>query len=460
MTKQLVQIVNKVNNAAIRRTRDSRGELVIVVPSFTMVFDSVLNNMLYPASVIESRYMTLNDTPAPVGHPVSVDGEYISANSPEGIIYFQCGIFNKNAQVMEDEKWGKRVYSEMHIHYDTAMKTERGKRVIEAIDRGDPIHTSTGVMVSWDEVSGINKFGDSYERVVNDLVVDHNAVLLDEEGANTPSQGVGIFANHKLFEKVSREGLSMSINTVHTEINQSFNDLREQLQAEVQQRFGEEGRHLWLMDFGDDYAVFELGETPYKVGYTMDGETITLDSEAQEVKRVTMWEAVTNSIKGFFNRGNSATQHQEGNDMFKQHIENVLKANKIDYSKMTDEQMIEAYDTLKGNAAEQPETKGEQSKPKGETVVNAEVQSIVEKAVEKALAANQRAQEQAERTTLADKLKANGVELDEADQASMSVNALRAFVERTSPKPSAYGLAGGQLTNNTNESRFSADLPE
>lgn len=461
MTKQLVQVVNKVNNAAIRRVNVPGKGLFYVVPSYTMPDNCVMNGGFYPAEEIAASFETLNDTPAPVGHPYNENGEYIPANSPDGILFFQCGIFNKNVQRVSDDKYGHRVYVEKWVHVETAMQSERGKRVIEAIDSGAPIHSSTGIVLESVPEIGVNAQGKKYTWRATNMTFDHDAILLDEEGAATPEDGVGLLVNKQLLTQINRQGATMTVNSARLNANQSFNDLREQLQAEVQQRFGEANKRIWLMDFGEDYAVFELDETPYKVGYTTDGENITLDSEAQEVKRVTMWEAVTNSIKGFFNRGNSATTtNQEGDDMFKQHIENALKANKIDYSKMTDEQKMEAYDALKGNAAEQPvEPKGEQEPAQGEKVVNAYIQKLVADTVAQVIAANAKAAEKAERDEIEQTLAANKSPLTRETQDKMTLNELHAVVN-TFKRQSAYGLPAGQMVPNHNESRFSDELPE
>ena len=87
--QQLTYLTNKVNNKAIRSIKNDRGDLVYVIPSFTMVFDSVLNGGLYPAAEITKSYHLLDGTPAPCGHPVNSKGEYVSASSEDGVLYYQ-----------------------------------------------------------------------------------------------------------------------------------------------------------------------------------------------------------------------------------------------------------------------------------------------------------------------------------------------------------------------------------
>ena len=138
--------------------------------------------------------------------------------------------------------------------------------------------------------------------------------------------------------------------------------------------------------------------------------------------------------------------------MFKEHIQSVLKANSVDYSAMDDKAQIAKYDEIMANAAETKE--GEQSQP--ESVTKADIESIVANALAQQAIAN----EQGTRADLAEKLKANGVELTETEQKAMSVNSLQALVSKTSPAQPAYGLLGGQLQANSADSDLSDTLPE
>lgn len=459
MTKQLVYVQNKVNNAAIRRIRNERGDLVYVVPSYTLPDNVVMNGGLYPAEEIANSYMTLEDTPAPAGHPYNANGEYVSANSPDGVLYFQCGIFNKNVQRVEDEKYGYRVYVEKHVHVDTAMQSDRGRRIIEAIDNGEPIHTSTGIILESMPEEGVNKEGKPYSWRAMNMFFDHDSILLDEEGAATPADGVGMMVNTNLLKQVNREGVTLAVNTATPQVNQSFDDLREVLQTKVQKKFGSEGKHLWITDFGDGYAVFEDGQTAYMVDYMRDDEeNIMLGEDAQEVKKKTLWERVSTGVKKVLTSPfvGTPTTNREGNDMFKEHIQKQLKANSIDITDMDDAAMLEAYESmLKANAAEETVTEGEQSQPEAEAVTKADIEAIVNARLE----AMQTNQEAGKRGELAEKLKANGVDLSESEQKAMSVNSLQALVDKTTHKPASF-LAGGTMETNSKESQFSDTLPE
>ena len=450
MTKRLTYINNRVNNSAIRRIKNERGDLVYVVPSYTLPDNIVMNGINYPADEIANSFHSLEDTPAPVGHPYDASGNHITANSPDGILYFQCGIFNKNVKRVVCEKHGHRVYVEKHIHIDTAMQTERGKAVVNAIDKGLPIHTSTGILMDVVSVNGVD--------TATDMIFDHDAILLDEEGAATPDDGVGLMVNSALLTSVNRDGMQLTVNSSNIDVNQSFNDKREMLQTKLQKKFGDDDTHIWMQDFGEDYAVFEAKEASFKVKYMQDDSgTIMLDDDAEEVKRVTLWESVAAAVKSVFttpfnNERETTTNQSKGNDMFKEHIQSILKANSVDVTAMSDADQLAKYDEIMANAAGTNE--GEQSNP--ETVTAEQVAEIVANA----LAKRDLDAQKGERELLANKLKDNGVELTETEQKAMSVNSLQALVSKTSPVQGAYGIPGGNIQTNSADDDLSDTLPE
>ena len=460
MTKQLVTIVNKVNNAAIRRIKNERGDLVYVVPSYTLPDNVVMNNLLYPGEEIANGYTSLEDTPAPAAHPMDAQGNYITANSPDGILYYQCGIFNKNVQRVECNEYGHRVYVEKHIHVETAMQSDRGRRIIDAIDKGEPIHTSTGVLLDKVNEKGVSPNGKAYEAKAINLMFDHDAILLDEEGAATPSDGVGLLVNSNLFTHVQREGQQLTVNTASLNANQSFNDLRETLQVNIQDKFGDNDKRVWLCDFGDDYAVFEDGQTSYMVSYNRNGESVTIDNQLEEVKRKTMWERISSGVKSVLTSPfTGLTSNKEGDDMaFKDMLKKRL-GDKYEEN-MSDEDMMNAYDKMmKANAADETATNGEQDAPQVE-VNQADIQEMVQAAVQTALQANANEAQKAEKAAIVEKLETNGIKLEESEVKALSVNSLQSMLDKSNPKAPAYGLSGSQgLQANSNED-LADTLPE
>lgn len=183
MTQTRVNIRSRVNAATIRRERRD-GRDVIVVPSATLPDDVVMNRVKYPAGEIERSYLTLNGTPAPLGHP-SLNGAFLSASDPQGMTRGFIGAWNENAR-----RENGRVFVDKVIDVDYAKQLEGGRAVLEAIDKGEPIHTSTGLYAVFmpSEDAG-------FDSIATDIVFDHDAILLGEVGAATPAQGVGMMVN-------------------------------------------------------------------------------------------------------------------------------------------------------------------------------------------------------------------------------------------------------------------------
>lgn len=179
-----VNIRTLANSAAIRREKRN-GRDVIIVPSATLPDDVVMNDILYPAAEIAKSFKSLERTPAPLGHP-SVNGKFLSARDPEGLNQGWIGAWNENVR---QEKG--RVLLDKVIDVAVANQSEGGKRVLSAIEAGGAVHTSTGLLAIMDAANG----DVPYKFTARDIEFDHDAILLDEEGAATPDQGVGMMVN-------------------------------------------------------------------------------------------------------------------------------------------------------------------------------------------------------------------------------------------------------------------------
>lgn len=179
-----VNIRTLANTAALRREKRN-GRDVLIVPSATLPDDVVMNDILYPAAEIAKSFKSLERTPAPLGHP-TINGAFVSARDPEGINLGWIGAWNENVR-QEDG----RVFLDKVIDVEVASRSEAGKRVLNAIQKGEPVHTSTGLLCMLDAANG----DVPYKFSARDIEFDHDAILLDEEGAATPEQGVGMMVN-------------------------------------------------------------------------------------------------------------------------------------------------------------------------------------------------------------------------------------------------------------------------
>lgn len=185
MTKQvLVHVRTAINSATIRRERRD-GRDYMIVPSATMPDGVVMNRVRYPADAIAKAFSSLENTPAPLGHP-TIEGAFVSAKDPEGLARGWVGAWNRNVR-----RENGRVLLDKVIDVATASQLDGGKTVLNAIDKGGPIHSSTGLYAILTAVE--NDADVDWEA--SDIVFDHDAILIGEDGAATPAQGVGLMVN-------------------------------------------------------------------------------------------------------------------------------------------------------------------------------------------------------------------------------------------------------------------------
>jgi len=192
MPKQVRVNVRSLANTKAARHETRNGREVVIVPSATMPDNIVMNGILYPADEIEASFRSLNRTPAPHGHPM-IGNNFISAKDPEGINLGYIGAWNENAR-----RENGRVFLDKVIDVTVASRSDEGNAVLAAINAGDPVHTSTGLLADLEE-AGEN---DGHKFVARNIEFDHDAILLNEEGAATPEQGVGMMVNAKTGEEI------------------------------------------------------------------------------------------------------------------------------------------------------------------------------------------------------------------------------------------------------------------
>jgi hypothetical protein len=205
-----------VNAAKVRREKRA-GRDVIVVPSATLPDNIVMNGIRYPANEIEASYKGLEGTPAPLGHP-TIDGAFVSAKTPIGLNMGYFGAWNENVR-----REGGRVMLDKVIDVERASESAMGKRVLAALEKRQPIHTSTGLLVNLRPLEN----DDAAEYEATDMDFDHDAILLDEPGAATPEQGVGMLVNAALTPEGDR------LDAINSELDERMDDHIDALGTEL-----------------------------------------------------------------------------------------------------------------------------------------------------------------------------------------------------------------------------------
>lgn len=376
-----VNITTRVNSQSIRReTYNGRDHLVL--PSYTLPANVVMNGGLYSASEIDAHYKGLEGTLAPLGHP-QVNGQFVSAFSPEGINAGHIGAWNRNVK-----KSGNRIYLEKWLDVSKAEESEGGRELLErvaAIERGDdvpPIHTSIAAFLDQLEPNEEQR-ATGVEWVAKIHSMDHDAILLHEVGAATPEQGVGMMVN-------ADQAVPLKANSGAL-VGETYREREQRLERAAKEKFAPgEREYAWVADFTDSQAVIILNNGEPKVyGYKSEGGKIVFDDTGTEVQRQSSWVAVVNKLKSFFTpQEQPAPNHQTEGDMplTKEELEqigsmigqavatNTEKAlkpltDKVDALQVNQDKLAE---TLTANSRAEEKTKRDAvAKVHGEIVANA-----------------------------------------------------------------------------------------
>ncbi|EFD0646598.1 hypothetical protein FFW75_20850 [Escherichia coli] len=304
-----VNITTKVNSQSIRReTYNGREHLVL--PSYTLPANVVMNGGLYTQEQIDAHYQGLEGTLAPLGHP-QVNGQFVSAFSPEGINAGHIGAWNRNVK-----KSGNRIYLEKWVDVARASESEGGRELLErvaAIERGEdvpPIHTSVAAFLDQLEPNEQQR-ATGAEWVADIHGMDHDAILLHEVGAATPEQGVGLMVNADLAKPLKANSGAL--------VGESYREREQRLDRAAKAKFAAGAdEYAWIADFTDSQAVIiRNGGNAEVFGYKSEGGAITFEDTGTAVARQESWvTVVANKFKSLFTpQEQPAPNHKTEGDM-------------------------------------------------------------------------------------------------------------------------------------------------
>ncbi|HHL4985364.1 TPA: hypothetical protein ACQ8BD_001263 [Escherichia coli] len=266
MNKELIQVNTKLTANTIRR-ETYNGREHIVVPSYTLPFNIVMNREYYPEAEIIANYQSLEGTLAPLGHP-TVDGEFVSAFSPEGLNIGFCGAWNRNVELR-----GNRVYVEKWVDVETASHSEQGRELLsrlEALEKGeskDPIWSSVAVyrqrMPATEEMKA-----QGADSVVKIMSIDHDAILLHEPPAASPEQGVGLMVNTDQAKPLMAAAMKEN----------SYRTLERQL-TEAARELLPDADYVYVVDFTDKEVTIATNKNyAEKYNYQKQADKIILNN--------------------------------------------------------------------------------------------------------------------------------------------------------------------------------------
>lgn len=355
MKRNRVNVLTVVNSASNITTETIDGKPHIVVRGITPVVDDiVMNRKLYPAAEIEKAYNTLERNPMPLGHP-KVDGKHVSARDVRAVNEYHVG-----AWLQDVNHKGGRVTGDMYVNRQYAESSDKGKRLINRLDEmlagtnSEPIHISTGLLYSGIAANGESK-GKKYNEIATNMMFDHVAVLLDEPGAGTPSEGVGIFVNSEgeeteievcnlqdaLVNDNRKDGWLNKIKFfVTNDGGMSFDEIASSLREAIRSKTSDSWRYV--VSIYPDHLIFEeekkntSGRSLFKQKYLISDGAVSLVGEPVEVvRKPTEYEIKTNGE----------------NDPMKELIINALQAAGKPTEGKSDAELMDAYNQMKAEEA-------------------------------------------------------------------------------------------------------------
>jgi hypothetical protein len=414
MKLKRVHIISAVNAASVSKS----GTKYTIKDVCGAVNDIVMNSRLYPADQLAAGVASLEGKPAPAGHPKNSAGQHISALNGEALASSWIGSYCTNARHV-----GGRTLVDIVVNEAQAKVHPTGQKLIERLDaaisgvNADPIHVSTGLTLQEITANG-ESLGKKYTSIATNIHYDHLAILLNENGAGTPEQGVGMFLNSQGAEEEVETvtvnaapedkrfaGLTGWIrkllgNSSELSFDQISEGLRNLLPKDAWPREVFQRHFVWV-----DWNTDKLYRQDYSIG--SDG-SLALTSDPIEVIRKVDYEPVSNS--------------QEKEDQVKTMILAALNTAGIAVAGLDDNQLLTAYNAL-------------QVKPHTDALVAAN-----SKLAAMEIAAN--SAKDAELTALATSLAVN-TSLKPEDFKAMGLERCKELAEAKKATPVVTGNAGG-----------------
>jgi hypothetical protein len=427
MKTSRVHILSAVNAGAVSKS----GGRYTVANVVGCVDGLVMNGMLYPAEQLAAGAPSLEGKPAPAGHPKDDAGRYISALSGNALLSSYAGAVCTNVR----HEGGRTLY-DVVVNEAQAKAHPDGAKLVERLDaamngsNAEPIHVSTGLFCKAITANG-ESLGKKYQRIATDITYDHSAFLLNESGAGTPEQGVGMFLN------AAGEPEEIEAVAVNEALDRRDEGLRgwlrkllpnssdlsfEQIRDGLYKALGDGG---WVREVFARHAIWSDREgRMYRQDYSVSSDgSVAFSGTAQEVREKREYEPVNNLQR----------------DRMKELLTAALNAAGIKTEGLSDAQLLDAYNKHVGAAAVAPV----QSKL---DAANAQLQTFE---------ANAQAAEAAELATLATELAANAKGLTADDFKAMGLKRCRELKANSKAAPV---LTGGAQAGAAGDEFASYDL--
>ena len=337
--KKRVHILSTVNAANVSKA----GTTYTIRDVCGAVDGIVMNRMVYGADELAKSAPSLEGKPAPAGHPKNAAGQYISAANGEALFSAYVGAYAKNAR-----HEGGRTLVDILVNEAQAKAHPDGIKLIERLDaaitgsNAEPIHVSTGLYCEPITANG-ESGGKKYDRVATQIRYDHLAILLNEQGAGTPEQGVGMFLNDATGQAEEVEAVVVNVDPEDKRSAGLIGWLKKLLAANGSEisfdqitsgLYAQMPEGAWIQEVYARHAIWrdrdgKLWKQDYSV--SSDGASVAFSGTAEEVRREVSYSRVNNTQKG---------------DPMKEMLVAALNAAGIKTEGLADAQLLDAYNAL------------------------------------------------------------------------------------------------------------------
>lgn len=191
MKRNLLIVNSTASSGAVTEQRIGNHDYYVVSGAGSIVGNTVMNGIYYPLDEVKKLAASnVGRIPAPVSHPKDENGNLVSAYDQVAQNDFGIGAFSFNYRMS-----GDRLVRDIAVPKTPSMNSDKHAAVISRIENALDMDTSTGVIYSPVDGSGVGKDGEEYDRVAVNMSLDHDALLPFEIGASTTLMGTGLFAN-------------------------------------------------------------------------------------------------------------------------------------------------------------------------------------------------------------------------------------------------------------------------
>lgn len=283
MKKTRVNILTAVNAASVTINREEiDGEKYAVIKNVLWMTDGVvLNQGLYSAAENEKGYPSMDGRVMPFGHP-EVNGEYVAISSLDNAdVAVALGKHYGGVHAQNVRKEGSDYFTDVMINERVAAAHADGVLLlnwvdkVEAGEKPDPIHMSTGLMTNRVNAKGESR-GKKYTWLAANQAYDHLAILFHEQGAGGDEIAIAVncemVINSKLDEVNDDEAL-----------DNSYGEKRDILGAAVSERFASADSYAYVEDFDDRAIVYCTPAGLFKIEYHFEGDNPILTGDPQPV---------------------------------------------------------------------------------------------------------------------------------------------------------------------------------